>query len=194
MTPEHWRRAEESVLPLVERGLLRVDLDGSVWRVAQERRRPKSGGTVVIPCVERRAEHDTGSYLQVRVMVDGVRHHAMAHRLVWRWFRGEIPEGLTVNHLDGVKSHNALANLDLATPSEQMVHAHATGLADQRGERNHRARLTDADVAIVHELRRQGQTQAAIAERMGVSYQHISKIDRGERRESDGRTWDEYPA
>ncbi len=56
-------------------------------------------------------------------MLDGKRHHALAHRLVYRHFKGPIPAGLTVNHLNGMRGDNRPENLELATASEQKLHA-----------------------------------------------------------------------
>lgn len=119
---------ERHVIKLVERGELAIDCAGRVWRMAA-RRGLKNGGSHLVPCEPRRAEHETTlGYLQVRAVVDGRRYYALAHRLIWQHFHGDIADGLTVNHRDGVKSHNAPENLELATYSEQALHAAALGL------------------------------------------------------------------
>lgn len=40
------------------------------------------------------------------------------HRLVWIYIFGGIPEGVSIDHKDGVKHNNAVSNLRLATESE----------------------------------------------------------------------------
>ena len=40
------------------------------------------------------------------------------HRLVWKTFVGQIPEGLQVNHKDENKSNNSLKNLEIVTPKQ----------------------------------------------------------------------------
>ena len=42
------------------------------------------------------------------------------HRLVYKTFVGEIPEGYEIHHLDFDKSNNNLSNLKLVTPLENM--------------------------------------------------------------------------
>ena len=42
-----------------------------------------------------------------------------AHRLVWIYMYGSIPEGLTVDHKNGIRDDNCLENLRLATRHEQ---------------------------------------------------------------------------
>jgi len=70
------KRSEEQVYPHVLSGLLTIDVEGRVWR---------SGF---------RAENRTTlGYLQVRLMIGAKRHHALAHRLVYRHFSGQpIPD------------------------------------------------------------------------------------------------------
>lgn len=120
MTPKN---VEELVYPLVLSGELSIDEEGRVWRHAARRWDRWSQATRLIPCEPRRAEKDSGEYLQVRAMVDLRRANALAHRLVWRHFNGPIPPGLTVNHKDGKKKRNHPLNLELATYSEQQLHS-----------------------------------------------------------------------
>ncbi len=50
------------------------------------------------------------------------------HRLVLVAFVGPCPEGLEVNHKNGIKTDNRLANLEYVTRSENNLHAFRTGL------------------------------------------------------------------
>lgn len=49
------------------------------------------------------------------------------HRLVWETFKGEIPEGMVIDHIDGNRSNNSLSNLRLVTQSENMDNAQTNG-------------------------------------------------------------------
>lgn len=118
------KRAEINVAAAVTSGELSIDSGGRVWRHAARRANRWAGATRSIPCAPRRAEKSTPlGYLMVRVMVDGTRHCALAHRLVWHVMRGPIPEGLTINHRNGDRADNRPENLELATYSEQMKDA-----------------------------------------------------------------------
>ena len=117
------KNCEDLVYAAVLMGELTIDDQGRIWRVAARRGNRWTGGTHSIPCEPRRAEKDIGEYLAIRMMLDLKRTHALAHRLVWRHFKGPIPEGLTVNHKNGKKKENWPDNLELATHSEQMLHA-----------------------------------------------------------------------
>ena len=108
----------------------------------------------------------------------------MAHRLVWRHFNGPIPEGLTINHKDGRKQNNRPVNLELATPSEQQIHALRVlkvGRVDQRGERNAMAKLTASQASEIRSRRAAGERLKSIAADFRISDRTVSKIARGSR-------------
>lgn len=64
--------------------------------------------------------------------------HWMCHRLVWESVHGPIPEGMQVNHINGIKDDNRIANLEIVTPSENLRHAYRLGLARADGVNNGR--------------------------------------------------------
>lgn len=55
------------------------------------------------------------------------------HRVVFETFKGEIPHGFEINHIDGNKSHNNIINLELVTHRENMIKAVKTGLIKSGG-------------------------------------------------------------
>jgi hypothetical protein len=178
------KNAEELVYPMVVAGELEIDEEGRIWRVAARHGDRWRRTARTRPCARRRAENDAGDYLQVRTMLNGRRVHATAHRLVWRHFRGPIPDGLTVNHIDGLKKRNVPSNLELATYSEQQLHAlHVLGVGrvDQWGERNAMAKLTAAQVEEIRQRRGRGERLKKIATSYGVSDRTVSKIALGHR-------------
>lgn len=178
--------SEEIVYKAVVRGELEIDKEGRIWRVLLRHGTRWGSGVQVIPCERRRAENRTGRiYLQVRVMVDWVRTHCMAHRLVWRHFNGPIQQGLTINHKNGKKDDNRPENLELATYSEQQIHAtrilkvgHA---CNQNGEKNSMAKLTEAMVREIRRRRRAGENLIPIAKDFGIAMQTVSRIVRRDR-------------
>lgn len=118
-------------------------------------------------------------------MWGGKRWHAMAHRLVWLHFHGRIPDGLTVNHKNGIWTDNRPDNLELATPSEQQIHAlHVLrrGRVNQYGMNNAMVKLTPQQVGEIRARRACGELLESIAADYPVRMQQISRIARGDRR------------
>jgi hypothetical protein len=164
------KKSEELIYWAVSACRISIDAEGRVWR----------GGST-------RAEHLSGKYLQVRVMRHGKRVHALAHRLVWLHFNGPIPDGLTINHKNGIATDNRPENLELATPSEQVIHSRRVLLnGNQDGEKNPAAKLTDAQVREIRRRRAAGEPLKRIARDFGVTDRTISKIALGQRRQSAG--------
>ena len=108
------------------------------------------------------------------------RSRQYIHRVIYRTFHGEIPEGLTVNHIDGTHDNNHADNLELATHLEQSLHARAQGKLI--GRRKKPCTLTSDDVL---EIRRildateppTNKRRDALASRYGVSNGHIRFIE-----------------
>lgn len=57
-------------------------------------------------------------YGYVVINIGGKQHKA--HRVIWEMHHGEIPEGLHIDHINGVKNDNRLSNLRLATRSQNL--------------------------------------------------------------------------
>lgn len=62
-----------------------------------------------------------------------------AHRLIWERVHGPVPEGMQINHINGNKLDNRIANLEVVTPSRNTLHAYELGLACAKGEKNGRS-------------------------------------------------------
>ena len=52
------------------------------------------------------------------------RYWRRGHRLVAQTFLGNIPKGMEVNHKDGDKHNNSLANLEYMTRQQNITHYH----------------------------------------------------------------------
>lgn len=126
-----------------------------------------------------------GGYPMAHLCKMGQRKLHYVHRLVAAAFLGSIGDR-EINHINGIKTDNRLENLEIVGSAENIRHAVATGLRNLRGERNHKATLTEADVRAVRARLAAGETGAAIARSLGVLPGCVSKI-------KHGRSWAHLP-
>lgn len=113
-------QAETIALEVFNRGDLEIAPCGEIWRVAKRSRKQRR-----IKCARRRAESKCkNGYLKIQVVVNGTKTSVYAHRLVWLLLRGDIPRGFTPNHKNGIKHDNRPENLELASRSDQILHAY----------------------------------------------------------------------
>jgi len=62
-------------------------------------------------------------YMQAVFSVNCKKTGQRIHALVARAFIGPILKGMTVNHINGIKTDNRAENLEIVTLSENMLHA-----------------------------------------------------------------------
>jgi hypothetical protein len=113
-------------------------------------------------------------------MPTGERVSFLAHRLICQAFNGPAPFGKNqVNHKNGVKTDNRPDNLEWCDSSHNMLHAHATGLKTNRGERNPKAVLNYTTVAQVRAKRAAGAKLKDLSRDYGITMSAISMACRG---------------
>jgi hypothetical protein len=135
---------------------------------------PGSKGTryirhrVLKPCLDRDGyEH---------VSPDRVRQ--AVHRVVALAFLATDPDRPFVNHKDGNKQNNCLANLEWCTQSENIQHRQLV-LKKNIGAKNYNALLTDAKVIGAKRRHAAGETLTKIAKEYGVSLGTLSSAVTG---------------
>lgn len=166
-----------------------IDSKGRVWRIANRAYLTGQKCFEIRPTKRRRAEHSrkTG-YLQIFFMVNHKKYCTGAHRLVWQYFFGDIPKGLEINHVNGIKNDNRPKNLELVTPAEQAAHAFRIGLRyptncgpnpNLQGSNNKNAKLTESDVTKIFKLDQAGYHPSEIALLFPVGRTSIINILKG---------------
>lgn len=103
------------------------------------------------------------------------------HRLMLLAFDG-IPDNkdMVPNHIDGIKNHNELINLEWVTPIGNAQHALKTGLHDTYGENSPNNKLSEDQVRQICKLIESGKYHdTEIAKMFNVSYTNISDIHNG---------------
>jgi len=131
-------------------------------------------GRIMAPCQRE-------GYVLSSLHKNGKHSTPSIHRLVAAAFLGPCPAGKEINHIDGVKTHNHVENLEYVTASENQRNAYRMGLRSSRGENNTSSLLSNNDVRIVRGLL--GKIpHRVIAGMFGVTRTAITAI-------STGRTW-----
>jgi hypothetical protein len=114
----------------------------------------------------------------------------LVHRLVWEAFNGEIPSGMQINHIDGVKTNNALSNLEIVTPKQNIQHAYALGLiSGAPGETNSMAKLSDTQYLEMIDEIVKGASNDDIAVKYGLHSRYVSLIRHQKRLQSLWKTY-----
>ena len=121
-------------------------------------------------------------YIHIDLIDDnGEKHKWLMHRFIWTCVYGEIPEGMTVNHINEDKSVNGISNLNLMTVAEQNVwgtrlERYTTSMSKPVG-----AYLNDKLVMTF--------TSTQEAQRNGFSSGSISSCCNGKVKEHKGYVW-----
>ncbi|MEU0912178.1 NUMOD4 domain-containing protein [Streptomyces althioticus] len=119
---------------------------------------------------------DRYGYFALSLSREGVRVSCTVHRLVYLAFKGLIPDGLVIRHLDGDQTHNVPGNLSLGTVKDNKADSIKHG-THAKGETSGLAKLSDAQVREIRRLWATGDyTQTEIGKRFGVVQQLVSQI------------------
>lgn len=123
-------------------------------------------------------------YVRFCFCIDNSRVFYAAHRAVWEAFNGPIPEGMQINHLNGIKTDNRLSNLETCSQSQNLQHAYrvlkvAAPNNPNPGSRNGRAKLHENDIPNIRQMIAGGQSNKEIAAKYEVSPAMIWWIRKG---------------
>jgi hypothetical protein len=165
---------ELKFLELLAKNIFTVAEDGSIYRT-----RCRLCGSESLLKVNIFLDSG-GKYYSMKFSHEGKRYKVSVHRAVYMFFYGEIPDGMQINHKDGNKLNNAISNLELVTPKDNILHAiYETKTLRCFGMENLKRRLTPPDIArILYYRQLHGYTLKRIAEMFGVSCSRILKICR----------------
>ena len=112
----------------------------------------------------------------VRVHLSGKnRAVASVHALVLTAFKGPRPPRKVARHLNSVRNHNTVENLEWGTQKENIADRIANGTYYQ-GQNHPNSKLTDLDVKTIRGLAEAGLTKVAIARKFCQSPANIGHI------------------
>ncbi len=141
----------------------RVGIDGSLYS-----RRGCNWG-------RRRGAPNRDGYIQVHL---SSRKTCRLHTLVLLAFIGPKPEGMQACHRNGIRTDNRPENLYWGTPQHNINDRETHGNT-ARGERSGNAKVDDATVRRIRQLRSNGLTFAVIGRLVGLSRSQASRIVSG---------------
>ena len=144
---------DAEIVALIKQGRLRVNAEEGLVFAPRSNTPDKSVGALT-----------RKGYLRVCIDVAGRQRHFMVHRIVWVSLHGPVPDGMQIDHGNGIKSDNRIDNLEAVTGDENMKRGVAAGAFKNVGRRD----------GIRDAKGRFGKKRAG--------------------RLLDGRTWDELPA
>jgi len=88
-------------------GMYTITTEGDVFSYKQKKKRKLK---------PQKASQSKKGYFQVRLFLgdgDYMGKLQYVHRLMWLTFKGDIPQGYEMDHIDGDTSNNSLDNLPL---------------------------------------------------------------------------------
>lgn len=135
-----------------------------------------------------KGELTQSGYLRVLLLcTDGKRHRFQLHRVIWYYFNGEIPDELIVNHIDECKTNNALSNLNLLTPKQNLNWG-------SRNKRISKAHLKDAKpIAQIDKLTNKiikiYPSRLEASKELHLNISHINECCNGKRKSHGGFIW-----
>lgn len=157
--------------PCLERPEYLAGDDGSIWSIISGT--PKKRKLSLIP---------NGRLYVIIVIGKRVKFQQVA-RMVLGAFHGPCPPGLECCHNDGNPLNNRPGNLRWDTHASNMKDCERHNSFDRiRGERNHKAVLTNAIVKQIVQLDAGGVRQAEIARRLGIRPKRVCAV-------LGGRVW-----
>jgi len=120
-------------------------------------------------------------YLQTMLLDDNGKYKSCkVHKFVTLAFFGKKEFGIEVNHIDGIKTHNQIENLEYCTRSQNMLHAYKNGLEiPVRGELNGNSKLSAEQVLDIRRTAKSGGRyygRKILAEKYGISQAYIKSL------------------
>ena len=145
------------------------------------------GGIVVGHTLKQHC--NSNGYMRVKMSICGKSKDYLVHRLVASLFLEQVDGKDFVNHIDGDKRNNHVANLEWCTKSENELHAHRIGIKRAnnvlRGEESFFHKLKKEDVDYIRRVHKPYDKEFGtnpLARKFGVNPQTITEL-------IHGRTW-----
>jgi len=166
---------EHHFIAMINKRYFEIRENGEIWRLATKR--GKTNYWKIKPRIMN-VKINRG-YIRLFTWDNGKRISCLAHRIIWSYFNGEIPDDKQINHKNGIKTDNRIENLEVVTQSENKKHSFRMGTEDNKGEKNPHSKLTKSDVKQIRLRYSQGELQKVLAKDYGIYQTHVSRIVNG---------------
>jgi len=127
--------------------------------------------------------YNNDGYEMVNIYYNHEWHLIGVHRIIAMVFMPIDNPNLEVNHIDGIKHHNSIDNLEWVTRTENMQHAYKTGLnVNHKGlNARHRVYPKAAIIAVIKALMDNPTNMSKIARNTGIPVDTVFLIKTGRR-------------
>lgn len=122
---ERYRKTHPNVGAYHKRGELLVPIEGEEWRDVVAKGNMYYVSNIGRVAYKRRDNHlylFTQRTNQKGYVVVG-KKSVLAHRLVVTAFISDVPEGMVINHKNGIKTYNRVENIEIVTQKENVIHS-----------------------------------------------------------------------
>lgn len=129
------------------------------------------------------SKNQVHGYNTVSVHQNGKVKQYRKHRFIVECYIGsQIPEGMVINHINGIKTDNRLSNLEIVTHQQNTQHAVDLGLMKPKsGELNGNCKITEETARAIIRSILANKTNLEISSEFNLSSKHISSIRRKHR-------------
>lgn len=125
---------------------------------------------------------NTSGYIQTKFRVPGSKEiSVVAHRVIWESVHGPLDSTLQINHINGIKDDNRIANLEAVTPRQNNRHARHIGLTPPapKGSEHSCAKLTEDQALTIFRRAWAGERNEVIAQDYPVGTSMVVNIKYG---------------
>ncbi|MHB9027373.1 MAG: HNH endonuclease signature motif containing protein [Candidatus Latescibacterota bacterium] len=165
---------EMEVIELARKGYFEIHENGDMYRLIDLRTGKK--------VYEKMRMFKTKSgYWRIHFSYQRRMYTVLVHRIIYSFFRGRIPDGYFINHIDGDRGNNTLSNLEAVTPKENIHHSmYCTKTDSIHGERSGRAKLSRQDAIEIYFFKNRGMyTAKQLSGKYHISESQVRRIARG---------------
>ena len=132
---------------------------------------------------------DKNQYIQLKLSKDGSKKDIYLHRLVAQAFIPNPNNYSEINHIDGNKRNNCIANLEWCSHKTNIQHAHNTGLIKLKyGKDNSASKKVIQYDLFMNEIGIYEST-LDVERKLGYSHSGIADCCRGRTKTSHGYVW-----